>query len=212
MFVFNKLDEYIIEEKPIIIFLSHTHLDHVIGLHILNKFRFPQGIKIYGETGIKSALNTIITHPYTAPFKNVPYSIEIIEFEEGENTKPFKFKAKHLVHSDSCIGYRIELDNKTITYCIDTSVCDNIFELSQQADLLILECSYKSGQEKWGWPHLKPEEAAEIAKQCDVKQLILTHFDASIYKNIKDREEVELKAKDIFPSTIAAKDGLQLIV
>ena len=37
-----KLDNYIKKDKPIIMFLSHLHMDHIIGFHILNKFRFEQ--------------------------------------------------------------------------------------------------------------------------------------------------------------------------
>ena len=31
-----KIDRHIIDEKPVFLFLSHFHLDHIIGLHILN--------------------------------------------------------------------------------------------------------------------------------------------------------------------------------
>ncbi len=33
-----KIDRYISSEKPVYLFLSHFHLDHIIGLHILGKF------------------------------------------------------------------------------------------------------------------------------------------------------------------------------
>ena len=48
-----KIDEYIRTRKPIYLFLSHFHLDHIIGLYTLNKFNFSQGIDIYGPKGIK---------------------------------------------------------------------------------------------------------------------------------------------------------------
>ncbi len=202
-----KVDSYIKSEKPIIIFLSHLHLDHIIGLHIFNKFRFKQGIKIYGYAGTKAGLDVIMRHPYTAPFKQVPFEIEIFEFKEGTYDNPISFTGKLLVHSDTCIGYRIELDNRIITYCTDTGVCDNMYALSKNSDLLISECSYKTGQEKWGWPHLKPEEAARVAKESNVKKLVLTHFDASIYKTMEDRKNAEEDAKKIFQNTKAAYDG-----
>jgi ribonuclease BN (tRNA processing enzyme) len=75
---------------------------------------------------------------------------------------------------------------------------------------LIAECSFKTGQAKWGWHHLKPEDAAEVAKQAGVKNLVLTHFDASTYETVQDRKEAETVAKRIFHETTAAFDGLEL--
>ena len=37
-----KLDRSINDRKPIYLFLSHFHLDHVIVLHVLNIFNFAQ--------------------------------------------------------------------------------------------------------------------------------------------------------------------------
>ncbi|HOW90640.1 MAG TPA: MBL fold metallo-hydrolase, partial [Elusimicrobiales bacterium] len=34
----GKLDRYVDGKKPVYLFLSHFHLDHVSGLHILLKF------------------------------------------------------------------------------------------------------------------------------------------------------------------------------
>jgi len=205
----SKLDKFIKSDKPIILFLTHTHLDHIIGLHALSKFRFKQGIKIYSYKGTKNALESIIKHPFTTPLSNLPYKVEIFEFDEGEHSNLVKFTCKLLVHSDDCLGYRIIVDDKIITYCTDTGACENIYLLSKNSDLLISECSYKPGQEKWGWPHLKPEEIANIAKDSNVKFLILTHFDASIFKNKVDREKAITIANEIFPNTIGAYDGFE---
>ncbi len=207
-----KIDNYIDKDKPIMMFLSHTHLDHIIGLHTLTKFRFKQGLKIYGYTGIKNNLDKIIRSPFTSAFSNLPFKVEIYGFQEGFHEKPFPFTIKALLHSEKCVGYRFKIENKFITYCTDTGVCDNINLLSKDADLLISECSYKPGQEKWGWPHLKPEEIADIAKKSNVKQLILTHFDASLFKTMEDRKRVIEKTRNIFEPVTIAYDGLNISV
>ena len=51
--------------KPIFLFLSHFHLDHIIGLHVLNKFNFAQGLTIIGQSGTRDLLNKIINSPFT---------------------------------------------------------------------------------------------------------------------------------------------------
>ncbi len=208
----HKIDQYIKDEKPIIILLSHLHLDHIIGLHVFAKFLFTQEINIYGYKGTTNGIKKIIKHPYSSPFGDIPVNVQIHDLNEGSYNLGFPITCKLLVHADPCLGYRIEIENKIITYCTDTGVCQNLYELANNADLLITECSYKPGQEEWGWPHLKPEEAAEIAVKSSVRKLILTHFDASTYKTIQDRKKAEDKAKLIFPKVIAASDGLELIL
>ncbi|MFX1380682.1 MAG: MBL fold metallo-hydrolase [Promethearchaeota archaeon] len=207
-----KIDQYIDEEKPIIILLSHIHLDHIIGFHAFAKFHFNQNIKIYGYKGTIKALNLIINHPYSSPLARLPISIQIFDIDEGKHNLGFPVTCKLLVHADPCLGYRLELDNKVITYCTDTGLCPNLFELAKNADIFITECSYKPGQEDWGWPHLKPEEAAEVAVKSKVKKLILTHFDASSYKTVNNRNQAERKARNQFPETIAAFDDLELTI
>jgi len=207
-----KIDQYIDEEKPIILLLSHIHLDHIIGLHTIARFHFNQDIKIYGYNGTTKGLNLIINHPYSSPFAGLPLNIQILDLNEGKHNLGFPVTCKLLLHADACLGYRLELDNRIITYCTDTGLCPNLFDLAKNADIFITECSYKPGQEEWGWPHLKPEEAAEVAVKSKVKKLILTHFDASSYKTINDRKIAEKKAKKEFHDTIAALDDFELTI
>ena len=46
-----KLESFIKKPKPVFLFLSHFHLDHISGLHILNKFDLLEGLTIAGQTG-----------------------------------------------------------------------------------------------------------------------------------------------------------------
>ena len=204
-----KLDKYIRTEKPIHLFLSHLHFDHTIGFHAFNKFKFKQAINIYGYIGTKDGLQ-IIRHPYTIPFNDLPFRVKIHDLKEGSYNTPFAFACKQLVHSDPSLGYRFELDNHVVTYCTDTGMCDSLIELAQNASLLITECSLLPGQKDLNWPHLDPEDAASIAKQANVRQLVLTHFTASNYKTLKDRSLAEAAATTIFRNTICAHDGLKL--
>ncbi len=110
------------------------------------------------------------------------------------------------------MGFRIEIDGKVLSYCPDTGYCENAVKLARNADLLITECAYKSGQSIAKWPHLNPEDAARIAKEAMTKRLALAHFDANIYRNFKERKQAEICAKKIFKNTIAAKDNLTVVI
>ena len=185
-----KLDRYVgnRNEKPLYLFITHAHLDHIIGLHTLAKFKVHQGIRIYGPVGIKETLNAIVNIPFTVPFAKLPFEVAIHELSEGNHEIPFPVACRTLFHPVPCFGYRLELDGKTIVYCTDTGMCENAIQLARTADLLITECSFKSDKGDGAWPHLNPEEAAQIAKEANVQQLALLHFDASLYTTMAERE------------------------
>ncbi|MBU4299159.1 MBL fold metallo-hydrolase [Patescibacteria group bacterium] len=205
-----KIAQYIDVKKPAFLFLTHFHLDHIVGVHILTKFKFRQGLNIYGQKGTKKILNKLINQPFTVPLAKLRYKVKIQGISEGKYFLPFLVEAKFLVHSSPCLGYRFEIDGKKIAYCTDTGICQNFKELARGADLLITECTLKSGQKTPGWPHLTPEQGARIAKEAGVKKLILTHFDSGNYKTIKERKEAEKIAKTIFKNTTAAFDNLEI--
>jgi len=209
---FYKVDKYISQEKPIFIFISHLHLDHVIGLYALSKFNFKQKIKLYTYQGTKKNLEVLFSYPFSVSLYKLPIKLEIFELEEGFHELEFPLTCDLLLHSDPSLGYRFEINGKVLTYCTDTGLTNNLYTLSKNADLLISECSYKPGQEKWGWPHLKAEEAAMIAKKSNCKELILTHFDASYYNNFEKRKKAEKEAQRLFPNTSVAYDGLEVYI
>ncbi len=201
-----KADRYVRNDRPVFLFISHTHLDHIIGLHLLNKFEFKYGLKIYGQPGTIAALQTIFDLPYSLPFANLSYPVEVAEFSGVYENQEFSVQSVELNHSVPTIGFRISIENRVITYCPDTGYCDNAVSLAQRADLLIAECAFRTGEESEYWQHLNPETAARIALEAKVKQLALVHFDAHRYPTIESRLQAEAKAQTIFSKTVAAND------
>ena len=209
----HKLDDYVGDKTTeTFLFLSHFHLDHIVGLHTLNKIKRVRNMKIFGPAGARNILNTFINSPFTIPVTQLSFPVEIHELPEEEGLIPFHVYSKPLSHSSLTLGYRIEVDEKVISYCPDTGYCENAVILSRNADLLIAECAYKSGQENPKWPHLNPETAARVAKEAGAKMLALVHFDASIYKTLEERKEAERQAQKIFQNTIAAEDNMKIKV
>lgn len=209
---FYKLDRFINDTstRPLYLFLTHFHLDHIIGLHTLNKFSFPQGLVICGPEGSKELLAQFVNRPFTAAISALPYPVEILELPDCLSKLPFPVEALTLNHPVPTLGYRISLDGRVISYCSDTGYCENAVILSRSADLLISECAYRAGQSSDAWPHLNPEGAARIAAEAGVKRLVLTHFDARLYTVSAFRDESEAVARKIFPQTSAARDDLEI--
>lgn len=210
-----KLDKYITENKPISLFISHFHIDHISGLHTLAKFKFSQGIDVYFGKGRMKDFNTFVNRPYTIGVKYEKENIQKLntdirphELNEGENSIGFLVNAFKMFHAFTNHGYQISLENKIIAYSGDTGICPNSYLLAKNADLLIHESSWLKIPKIDKWGHVDPTQAAKLAKDSNVKMLALTHFDALKYDILEKRKEAEKKAKEIFPNTIAAIDDL----
>ena len=209
-----KIDKYIREDKPISLFISHFHIDHISGLHMLVKFKFKQGIDVYFARGRKKDFNLFVNPPYTIGIMNdkkniytMKSEIRLHELEEGDIGFPVMMKK--LYHGFENHGFRVTLEGKSVVYSGDTKIVPNGLLLAQNADLLIHECSnITSPPEPDLWGHTDPMQTAQFAKNANVKKLVMTHFGANLYDTFIKRKEAEKTAKKIFPNTIAATDGL----
>lgn len=93
-----------------------------------------------------------------------------------------------------------------VLYCTDTRPMPIIAEKGKGADLMILEGMYgekeklKKAKE---YKHMTFYEAASLAKEANPEQMWLTHYSPSLTKPEEYMDEV----RNIFPRSIAAKDG-----
>ena len=87
---------------------------------------------------------------------------------------------------------------------IDTLPCPQAIEIARGAALMICESTYLEEHQELALlhNHMTAKQAATIAKEAQVKQLILTHFSAR-YQNLKP---FETEARSIFPNTYVADD------
>ncbi len=201
-----KADRYISQEKPVCLFISHFHIDHIAGLHTLVKFRLKRGLRIYCMPGGSALLHIFVGEPFTVPLEKLPYPALAIDLREGVHTIPFTVECRPLMHPVPCYGYRVEIDGKIIAFCTDTGVCDNAVHLSRNADLLITECGLKPGDSSPEWPHLNPQDAITIAQKAGAKRLALLHFGAEVYKTLEERKALKDQFKHLSPWLIVTND------
>lgn len=93
-----------------------------------------------------------------------------------------------------------------ITYCTDTRPVQSLIENAKNADLLICEGMYGESdktEKAVGYKHMTFYEAAQVAKDADVKEMWLTHYSPSLLRPGDYMKEV----RKIFPNAHAAKDG-----
>jgi ribonuclease Z len=85
----------------------------------------------------------------------------------------------------------------------DTGRTDNLIEYVRDADALVIESTYTSEETDMAnrFGHLTAARAAQLAKDTDVKHLLLTHLS----RRYRERD-VLAEARSIFPNTFVARD------
>ena len=95
-------------------------------------------------------------------------------------------------------------------YCSDTMFHPQIVEQVRGVDLLYHEATYAAEHEAKAQSHFHSTtlQAAQIAKEAQVRQLVIGHFSARY-----DDENILLEeAKSIFPNTTLAKEDQKVLV
>lgn len=127
---------------------------------------------------------------------------------EGSLVKELEEKGSVIVN-----GRTIYLDDvswirqgDSFAVVIDTLPCQNAIDIARNATLLLCESTYLEEHRELAkhHHHLTAKQAALIAKEANVKQLVLTHFSAR-YQSLK---EFEIEARAVFPNTYVADDLL----
>jgi ribonuclease Z len=97
---------------------------------------------------------------------------------------------------------------KSIVYITDTRYFDELIDFAKDADVLICEATYSmdESKEKLERTHFTADKAAELARDANVKMLILTHF-SQRYVNMKP---LLTEAKKKFKNVEIAEDFMNI--
>jgi len=231
----RQLGKTLVKEMPFTahLFFSHVHWDHIQGFPFFDPaFVAGNSIHLYGGNNVSRTLEETLAgqmdHPSfpvhltqmgaTMTFHNL-YEGQVLEIVEGGDRVKISTGAGN--HPNGVWAYRTEHGGKSVVYATDTEhyavVDPKLSKLAAGADVLIYDAQYTpeeyagtagSGGPKTGWGHSTFVEAAKLAKAAAVKQLVLFHHDPM--QNDAAVRDKERRAREIFPNTIAAQEGLTI--
>ncbi|MGG5461923.1 ribonuclease Z [Clostridium sp. B9] len=115
------------------------------------------------------------------------------------------------VKYDSSMVLGDERKGIKIVYATDTRPIKELPDFIKDSDLYISEGTYGDDEDLHKAiknKHMTFREAAEMAKDGGVKELLLTHFSPSI----NEPKEFENNARDIFENAVIGEDGLEKIL
>jgi ribonuclease BN (tRNA processing enzyme) len=85
-----------------------------------------------------------------------------------------------------------------------------VIENAQNADVLIHDAQYTDEElpSHKGWGHSSWQQAVAVAKEANVKQLILYHHDPA--RSDDAMSQLEADAQGQFSNTLAARQGMEI--
>jgi len=174
------------------LFLTHFHWDHIQGIPFFqplyqrgNQFMFHSVLRTGSD--LKDAIEGQMANPYFPVNMSVMAAQRHFSNLDGTpvSLQGATLRSASLNHPQGCVGYRIDADGGAFVLATDNEPGSPVHDkalrdLARDADVLVYDAQYTPEQlagEKKGWGHSSWLEGVRIAKECNVKNLILFHHD-----------------------------------
>ncbi len=194
------------------IFLTHAHLDHVVGLTYLLSVAHVHPLRRITLHALPEKLRAVEEHLFAEPLFPVPPP-----FKCRPLAKSFKLpgdgRLTHfpLEHKGGSVGYRLDWPERSMAYVTDTTadVEAAYVKKIRGVDLLIHECPFTDEQADWARRvgHSHTTAVAEVARRAEVGVLVLVHLNPL---SMSDDPVGLDAARAIFPNTILGEDRMEL--
>lgn len=223
------LGQRLLREMPVeaYLFFSHLHWDHIQGFPFFAPAFIPGNkIHLYGGSNVTHTLEETLAGQMDYPsfpvhLSEMGASMDFHDLHEGEVVKigdEVRVTNARGNHPNGVYAYRVDYQGKSVVYATDTehySIVDpKLKRLCSGVDLLIYDAMYTpeeyagqvGGGPKTGWGHSTFTEAVALAQAAGVKRLVLHHHDPS--QSDAAVREKERRCREIFPDSIAGREGL----
>jgi len=201
------------------IFLTHYHWDHIQGLPLFTPlFQAENEIVFYASErlgSVRQHLSGQMSAPYfPVKFEEVPSRTSFVEMDaQSVAVGSLRVSGFPMNHPQGAGGFRIESPAGAIVYASDLEPGDGqldraVREVADGVDTLIYDAQYTPEEylTHRGWGHSHWREAAAVATDAQVKELILFHHDPSHNDDLLT--ELQTQTRALFERTTSAREGM----
>ena len=155
------------------------------------------------KNGLYPYLANYISDEYDSPFKLTPlereWTYEDLSVQKLFSTDEYIISSVAVHHGAyPALGYRIDSQGCSIAFTGDMSGrLQSMPDLAKEVDILVAHMAIEEAAE--GIPqilHMKPSYIAEMAKEANVKHLVLSHFMSRSLKHLEQSLEIIRKSYD----------------
>jgi ribonuclease Z len=205
------IDRYL-QTQRLDIFVTHAHLDHIVGLTCLVNLLPSDVLSQTTVHGDSAKLKAIREHlfadeifPVAPPFRFAPLESPIALPGGG------RIECFSLVHPGGSNGFRLEWPGHSMAYVTDTTAVAgaNYVDRIRGVGLLVHEAYFASDVNSVAanTGHSALQSVVELAAAAHVGRLVIVHIDPQI----EDENAFDLSAaRRVFANTQIAADGMEV--
>jgi phosphoribosyl 1,2-cyclic phosphodiesterase len=203
--------------------LTHFHLDHITGLPFFAPLYSSRTVLnicadeepgrtekyLAGLMGGRYYPWELSKTPSAKNFERIP--------KAGYQIGTVKISWCPLRHPQGSVAYKFDEKGKSLIFATDTEhpvkgLDETLVVFAQGTDFLVYDATFTpeeySGRRGWG--HSTWLEGTKIAEAADIGTLCLSHLNPDYPDKLID--EIVARARRVFRSTIAARQGLQIVL
>ncbi len=195
------------------IFLTHTHLDHVVGLTFLFDVLHEKEVDRVRVHGAPEKLAALREHLFSEQLFPAMPPIQWQPLVPGPVQLPGETTLNHfpLEHPGGAVGYRLDWPDRSMAYVTDTTAREDAdyVDKIRGVNLLIHECYFPDGWEEraalTGHSCISP--VVKVARKAMVGRMVLVHINPIAESD----DELGLDAaRAIFPRTEIGYDRMEI--
>lgn len=207
------------------IFLSHGHVDHVVGLPFFAPlFVKDQVVRVWAGSlqptgGVEEAIRKLMSFPlFPLQLEALQATLEFQDVRAGDTIElqsGLALRTAPLKHPGGATGYRFDYQGRSLAYITDVELGNGPFDpallaLIKGAGLMILDTTYTDDEypSHIGWGHSTWQQGVKLADAAGVDKLCLFHHDPDHSDACMDK--IAAAAEKARPGTIVASEGLTL--
>jgi phosphoribosyl 1,2-cyclic phosphodiesterase len=200
------------------VFLTHYHWDHIQGLPLFAPLYQAENEIIFHASerlgSIQEHLRGQMNAPYfPVKFEDIPARIRFVEMDaQSVPVGDLRVSGFPLNHPQGASGFRVESPAGVIVYASDLEPGHGeldrmVREAADGVDTLVYDTQFTPEEylTHQGWGHSHWREAAAVASDAHVQELILFHHDPSHNDDMVTQMQNQTRA--LFERTTAAKEG-----